>query len=101
MRNSTFEAMPLDDLWNLHQEISARLALKIEAQKKELERRLGELAGRAIAQQRRAYPKVLPKFRNPEDTSETWSGRGRSPRWILKMLAAGISMNDLRIAGTD
>ena len=101
MNDTIFEAMPLDDLWNLHQEVTTLLAQKIETQKAELERRLGELAGRAIAQQRRAYPKVLPKFRNPEDTSETWSGRGRSPRWMLKMLAAGSSMNDLRIARTE
>ena len=24
---------------------------------------------------------VAPKYRNP-DTGETWSGRGRAPRWI-------------------
>jgi DNA-binding protein H-NS len=30
--------------------------------------------------QRRPYPKVTPKFKNPQDPSQTWSGRGKQPR---------------------
>jgi DNA-binding protein H-NS len=26
--------------------------------------------------------KVAPKYRNPADPSQTWSGRGRQPRWF-------------------
>lgn len=28
--------------------------------------------------------KVAPKFRHKEDSSLTWSGRGRMPKWIKK-----------------
>ena len=29
--------------------------------------------------------KVLPKYRNPENPEETWTGRGRSPTWIASL----------------
>ena len=29
--------------------------------------------------------KVLPKYRNPENPEETWTGRGRSPAWIASL----------------
>jgi DNA-binding protein H-NS len=33
--------------------------------------------------------KVLPKYSNPENPEETWTGRGRSPAW-----AAALKEND-------
>lgn len=32
---------------------------------------------------------VAPKYRNPENPSETWSGRGRTPRWLAALEAKG------------
>ena len=29
---------------------------------------------------------VEPKYRNPEDETQTWTGRGRTPRWLQKKL---------------
>ena len=26
--------------------------------------------------------KVAPKYRNPSDANQTWTGRGRSPAWV-------------------
>lgn len=37
------------------------------------------------------------KFRNPADPSQTWSGRGRKPKWILDGEAAGRPMSDFAI----
>src|SRR5689334_20704154 len=33
--------------------------------------------------------KVAPKYRNPADHSQTWSGRGRQPRWFKAALRKG------------
>jgi DNA-binding protein H-NS len=33
--------------------------------------------------------KVAAKYANPDDPSETWSGRGRKPRWLAARLKAG------------
>ena len=35
--------------------------------------------------------KVAIKYRNPKDPSQTWTGRGRMPRWMAAELAAGRS----------
>lgn len=42
--------------------------------------------------------RVAPKYRNPKDSSQTWSGRGRTPAWVKEAKAAGSSMEDLLIS---
>lgn len=34
------------------------------------------------------------RYANPEDPSQTWSGRGRRPRWIQEALSSGRSLDD-------
>jgi DNA-binding protein H-NS len=101
MKGIDLESMPLDELWALHETICSVLARKLEAEKRSLERRLNELSrvGKDANEipVRRPYPKVLPKFQNPKPPHQTWSGRGRQPRWVSKMLDAGKSLDDLRI----
>ena len=42
--------------------------------------------------------KVAPKFRNPENSGETWTGRGLQPRWMRAALeGSGKSLEDFRI----
>ena len=41
--------------------------------------------------------KVAPKYCNPADKSQTWSGRGRQPIWYKDALAAGKAPEDLAI----
>jgi DNA-binding protein H-NS len=41
--------------------------------------------------------KVKPKYQNPADGSQTWTGRGRHPRWIAEGLANGKALDDFRI----
>ena len=38
------------------------------------------------------------RYRNPEDHSQTWSGRGRRPAWYSEALAAGRVIEDLTAA---
>lgn len=40
---------------------------------------------------------VAPKYRNPANEKETWSGRGRSPRWLAALTAAGHKMDEYLI----
>ena len=37
------------------------------------------------------------KYRNPENPDQTWSGRGRRPRWVHEATASGRSLADLEI----
>lgn len=43
---------------------------------------------------------VAPKYQNPSDPSQTWSGRGRQPIWFSKALRRrGVTADDLLIGG--
>lgn len=33
--------------------------------------------------------KVAPKYRNPANHAETWTGRGVSPKWVAELKASG------------
>jgi DNA-binding protein H-NS len=94
-----FVSMSIEELWEIHQEISKLLEAKLLAEKKMLEQRLISLlpatAGRLRA--RRPYPPVLPKFANPDEPSQVWAGRGKRPRWVIEKLAAGLALEDLSI----
>ncbi len=37
------------------------------------------------------------KYANPDDASQTWTGKGRQPEWFKAALAAGKSREDLEI----
>lgn len=41
--------------------------------------------------------KVKPQFKNPADDLQTWTGRGRQPRWLADGLAGGKTLDDFRI----
>ncbi len=38
-----------------------------------------------------------PKFANPADASQTWTGKGRQPQWYKDAVAAGKAPADLAI----
>jgi DNA-binding protein H-NS len=38
---------------------------------------------------------TLPRYRNPDDASQTWSGRGRRPKWVTEALAGGKTLHEL------
>lgn len=40
---------------------------------------------------------VAPKYRNPKDPAQTWTGRGKRPRWFQGLLDAGKKESDLLI----
>ena len=43
--------------------------------------------------------KAVQKYRNPDNPGETWSGRGRPPKWVQAALATGQALEDLAIPG--
>jgi DNA-binding protein H-NS len=106
------QSMSIDEMWQLHEEISRLLSIRLTSEKRELERRLSQLrrdneggrVDRADAftsmdapRERRKYPRVLPKYRNPKEPSETWSGRGKQPLWLTAALKTGHKIEDFAI----
>jgi DNA-binding protein H-NS len=41
--------------------------------------------------------KGAPKYANPDDASQTWTGRGRKPNWVIEALNSGKTVEDLEI----
>jgi DNA-binding protein H-NS len=103
VNRTNFKSMSTDELWALHEEVSSRLAATLLAEKRVLEDRLKQLKGGVEAERassstgKRPYPTVVPKFRNPDRPSETWAGRGKTPRWLAAKLKSGKRIDDFRI----
>jgi len=77
--------MSTDELWALHEEIASRLAAALLAEKRVLENRLKQLKGvveiehESSSTGRCPYPAIVPKFRNPDRPSKTWTGQEKTP----------------------
>ena len=86
---------------------------KIEKQELKAARAAAEKAARAhgfsLAQVTGAAPapaskaakkpvkKSTPKYKNPADPDQTWTGKGRQPDWFKSAVAAGKSPDDMAI----
>ena len=101
MKSDGFRSMSTDELWTLHERVASELTQRIVTEKATLEERLRKLQSPGEAAKpdggRRPYPKVFPKYRNPKNPSETWSGRGKRPRWLEKRLGTGSKLDDFLI----
>jgi DNA-binding protein H-NS len=108
------EAMSTDEMWQFHVEIGRMLSVRLNSEKRELEKRLERLhresempqmkagvVGQNARRERRKYPRVLPKYQNPNEPSETWSGRGKQPRWLTAALKMGHAIEDFVIRGVE
>ena len=104
MERHDLGAMSEEELWSLHELVTSVLARKLSADKARLDQRLrrlklGTLQAniRRMTQASRPYPPVFPKYRNPAEPAETWSGRGKQPRWLTAQLRSGKKLDDFRI----
>ena len=101
MQSLDLKAMSVDQLWNLHEKLVAELGHKITEEKAKLETRLRQINAPPAegngSRERRPYPKVHPKYRNPKNPKETWAGRGKQPRWLAAQLRAGKKLDDFLI----
>jgi len=96
-----FKSMSIDELWHLHEEVASSLAHKLAEEKAKLEERLRFLKDSSAigaSRSRRAYPKVLPKYQNPKNPAEKWSGRGKQPHWLQAQLRVGKKLDHFLIA---
>ena len=91
-----------DLITRVQTEMASREKTKRQDLRRELERRvaaegykMGDIfpelgGGTASARRRRKMP---AKYRNPQNPDETWTGIGRSPKWVQQILSErGIDM---------
>jgi DNA-binding protein H-NS len=100
------EGFSIPELENLAVRVVVQINNKKEERKRELLEEMEKIAERegltlkevmraGRKAQKRRPPK--PKYRNPEDSSKTWSGRGKKPAWVVAALDSGKSLEDLQI----
>jgi DNA-binding protein H-NS len=79
--------------------IAAKRVADAQATKEQL-RQMAEKAGFDI---RELYGKRGPKgtgvakYRNPKDHSQTWTGRGRKPNWLIDAVKKGAKIENFAI----
>lgn len=99
------ERLSLKELKDLQSKVTKEIAnfetrkkkealFELEEKAKQLGFSLAELTGATTIRKRAP---AVAKYANPDDVSDTWSGRGRKPRWFVAALAAGKSPEDLSI----
>lgn len=99
------DSLSLKDLKDLAKKVEARISdfedrkkaealAAVEAKAKSLGFTLSSLVGAPVAKKRKS---AKAKYANPANRSETWTGRGRKPRWFVAALESGKSIDDLAI----
>ena len=98
-------SMALKELKELQSQVTKAIASFEDRKKKEalaeLEEKaremgftLAELTGATLIRKRSP---AVPKYANPANASDTWSGRGRKPRWFEAALKSGKTREDMAI----
>ena len=100
------ESMSIDRLTALRHRVEAALNSKVIDQRRTIGSELAKLnrfqGGKALRKfgpGNGARGPVAPKYRNPENPTETWAGRGLRPKWLTAAIKGGKSVDHFLIAG--
>lgn len=99
------ESLSLDELKKLRKDVEDAISNFEERRKAEVLKRLDAVAqqeGFSLEQLtgvrvRKSGSISTPKYANPENPAQTWTGRGRKPKWAEQALASGKTLDDLKI----
>jgi DNA-binding protein H-NS len=103
----SLKSMSIEKLRDLKNKVKAAIHTNLVERRRELESELSKLSrfdggsrggkvGRGGAR-----GSVAAKYRNPENPSETWAGRGLKPRWLVAAIKGGKKQDDFLIAGAS
>jgi DNA-binding protein H-NS len=91
MRENRLGKMSLKELTALHAKVQAAIDEKRVSERHEMRAKMEDMArasGFSVAEifgsRRGKGGKVAAKYRNPKDPSQTWTGRGRRPNWMVQ-----------------
>jgi DNA-binding protein H-NS len=84
-RDADLSALSLSALRALRDRIEAEIEARLGAQDQALRARGG------------LVERDGPRYRNPENSAETWSGKEPRPSWVGEALAKGYTLADLEI----
>jgi DNA-binding protein H-NS len=97
------KSMSVHHLTSLRQQVEAALNFKVIEKRRAIESKLAKLGSfqggatpRGVARK-----KVAPKYRNPDNDKETWTGRGMKPQWLAAAIKAGKKLDHFLIANAN
>ena len=99
------DKLSLAELVNLEAKVKSAIGVARDRERSLLKQKVAELAethGFSISElfdgaRGRKKPVGIAKYANPEDKSDTWTGRGRKPNWLLARLKKGAKLSDFEI----
>jgi DNA-binding protein H-NS len=103
MAGPNLEKMSLKQLLELEAQVQSAIATTRERERAKVKKAMAELAEKRgfklqeIMGGRGKGKMSAPKYANPEDSSQTWTGRGRKPNWLVAKLKKGANMADFAI----
>lgn len=90
MKNGQLGKMSVKELRALRDRVDQAIAEREREERAELKTKLADLASKSgfsvseLFGTGKGKGTVAIKYRNSQNASETWTGRGRRPRWIVK-----------------
>lgn len=102
MTDIDLESLSLKELKQLQKDVAKAIASFEERRKKEalaaLEAKAAEMGFSLSDLTTGKGGKIsAPKYRNPDDPTQTWTGRGRKPAWFIAALERGVSPEEMQI----
>jgi DNA-binding protein H-NS len=92
------KSMPVAKLLHLKGQVETALRTKVADRRRTLESDLARLTRFGANSKRGRMGKIPAKYRNPDNPSETWAGRGLKPRWLAAALKSGKKLEHFAIA---
>jgi DNA-binding protein H-NS len=96
--------LSLRDLHDLEAKLAKAKANAAQAERNKLKEKIDNvLKGSGITIYelygigRRGRGKSAAKYANPDDRSQTWTGRGRKPNWLVAKLKKGAKMSEFAL----
>lgn len=104
MASINYDKMSVKELTDHIARAQRALAAAKERERSDLKQKIASLAenagfsvGELFGQRGRGGKSVAVKFMNPDNRSETWTGRGRKPNWLVARLSKGAKMSDFAV----
>ncbi|MBS0269159.1 MAG: H-NS histone family protein [Proteobacteria bacterium] len=103
------DKLSLRDLVELESKVQRAIALARDRERSELKKKVADMAethgfsvaelfggvrGRGVGKSKSVG---VAKYANPENKSDTWTGRGRKPNWLVERLRKGAKLADFSI----
>jgi len=96
--------MSLDELKQLQKKVANRIKAVDRKEKKKVLAKMQELAADAgmtpsevAAHFGGSRSKGTPKYHNPDNPGQTWTGKGRRPGWLQALIDQGGSLEDYEV----